>query len=84
MQRPLLALQKIPFMASMTHIKVDNYDTGQNTSHANSWLHTTAKLDVSPLAIPRMFQLLLLGNILSQWSKKVNNIVTEGDDCSPT
>jgi len=63
---------------------VDNCDTGQSIGQANYWLPTTAKLDVPPLAISRMSQLLLLGNILSKWSKKVNDRVTKGNDCSPT
>ncbi|XP_062166982.1 uncharacterized protein LOC133873275 [Alnus glutinosa] len=73
-----------PFAVGMTHIKVDNCDTGQSIAQANYWLLTTAKLDVPPLAISRTSRLLLPGNILSWWSKKVHNKVTKGNDCSPT
>jgi hypothetical protein len=50
---------KDPFEAGMTHIKVDNCDTRQTIDQANSWLPTTAKLNVPPLAIPRPSRLLL-------------------------
>jgi hypothetical protein len=81
---PPCILTKDPFKAGMTHIKVDNYDIGQSIGQANYWLPTTAKLDVPPLAIPKTSQLLLLGNILFQWSKKINNRVFKGNDYSPT
>jgi hypothetical protein len=81
---PPCILTKDPFEAAMTHIKVDNCDTWQSIGQANYWLPITAKLDVPPLAISRTSRLLLPGNILSQWSKKVNDRVTKGNDCSPT
>jgi hypothetical protein len=59
-------LTKDPFEAGMTHIKVDNRDTGQSIGQANYWLPTTAKLNVPPLAISRTSRLLLPGNILSR------------------
>jgi len=52
-ESPPCVLTKDPFKVDMTHIRVDNCDTGQNTSQTNSWLHTTASLDVRPLAILR-------------------------------
>jgi hypothetical protein len=58
-------LTKDPFETNMTHIMVDNCNRGQNTGRANSWLHTNAKLDVAPLAIPRTSRLLLPGITLS-------------------
>jgi hypothetical protein len=77
-------LTQDPFEAAMTHIKVDNCDTGQSIGQANYWLPTFAKLDVPPLAIPITSRFLLPSNILSRWSKKVNNRVTKGNDYSPT
>ncbi|XP_062164944.1 uncharacterized protein LOC133871523 [Alnus glutinosa] len=62
---PPCILTKDPFEVGMTHIKVDNCDTGQSIGQANYWLPTTTKLDVPPLAISRTSRLLLPGNILS-------------------
>jgi hypothetical protein len=72
---PPCILTKDPFEVGIMHIKVDNCDTGQSIGQANCWLPTTAKLDVPPLAISRTSRLLLPGNILSRWSKKVNDKV---------
>jgi hypothetical protein len=81
---PPCILTNDPFEAGMTHIKVDNCNSGQSIGQANYKLPTTAKLDVPPLAISKMSRLLLPGNILSWWSKKVNDKVTKGNDYSPT
>jgi len=62
----------------------DPYEAGQSIGQANYWLPTTTKLDVPPLAISKTSRLLLPGNILSRWSKKVNDKATKGNDCSPT
>jgi hypothetical protein len=81
---PPCILTTDPFETGMTHIKVDNCDTGQSIGQANYWLPTTTKLDVPPLAISRTSRLRLPGNILSRWSKKINDKVTKGNDYSPT
>jgi hypothetical protein len=83
-ESPSCVLTKAPFEADMTHITVENCGTWQNTGQTNSWLHTTTRLNVPPLAIPRTSRRLLSGNILSKWSKKVKNRITKGNDCSPT